>query len=223
MAGFWAEALAQATGELIGIFTAGKMGLLGKVAGKVVGNEAFQKMAAEKIGGIFIDPTGKSSDEELLTRDLKNFLDAQTRKQFEKLLEQLQADPDKGKDRLTAFRVFLAQGMVKKMRRTNPPKAPKSNKKNGEEEDPNEATEASYTKLDLEWAKGLVNDILAIPENDYDKRKAYIELEGGFATMKKTSKAKILFASIDISDDDYEEIKRRYEESKTNKQKRRTP
>jgi hypothetical protein len=112
--------------------------------------------------------------------------------------------------------------MVKKMRRTNPPKAPKS-KKNGEEEDPNEATEASYTKLDLEWAKGLVNDILAIPENDYDKRKAYIELEGGFATMKKTSKAKILFASIDISDDDYEEIKRRYEESKTNKQKRRTP
>ncbi len=217
--GFIEEFLA----ELAGLFTASKFGWFGRVAGKMVGNEAFQKMAAEKIGEIFIDPTGKSNDEELLARDLKNFLDPTTRKQFEKLLEQLQNDSDKGKERLTAFRVFLAQGMVKKMR-ANPPKSPKQKNKNKSgTDDQNEATEASYTKLDLEWARGLVNDILAIPENDYEKRKAYIELEGGFATMKKTSKAKILFASFDISDDDLDEIKRRYEESKINKQKRRTP
>lgn len=183
MAGFLAGLLAEVFGEMVGIFTASKLGWFGKIAGKVVSNETVQETVSKKVREVFgmVDETGKTIEEELLTRDIKNFLKnlkPLDNNRFQEFLLQLKQDPDRGEERLTAFRVFLASGIKKGARHVpefiNPPPGSKE-----------KTIKVTYLRLDLDWAKGLIEDIVAIP--DYPERKKYVELEGGFNTMKKKS------------------------------------
>lgn len=133
----------------------------------------------KKIPEFFGQVDEKTLEEELLTRDIKNFLrtlSGQIDEKFNAFISNLKADIDRGEDRLTAFRVFLASG-IKKGARQVKEFVPLPDGVKGK------PTEVSYLKLDLDWAKGFIEEIVAFPT--YAEQKKYVELDGGFATMKK--------------------------------------
>lgn len=178
MAGFLGELITEIFGELAGLFTANKLGWFGKVASKVVTNQAFQGVVAKKTGQFFglVDESGKTLEEELLTVDLVNFLQ-QTGSQVDDFISQLCAT-ERGKERATAFRVFLASGLKNGSRQIKEFVLNPAN--------PKKPTEVSRIQLNLEWGKQFIERLLA--KNTLEERIQYLDNQGVFSTMKKVSK-----------------------------------
>lgn len=174
--GFLGELVAEIFGELAGLFAASRLGWFGKVASKVVTNQAFQGVVAKKVGQAFgvVDESGKTLEEELLTVDLINFLQ-QNGPRVDDFISQLSKSADRGKEKVIAFRVFLASGLKKGARQIkefapNPGSKP---------------TETARTQLDLEWGQKFIERLLA--KDTFEEKMQYLDDQGVFSTMKKAS------------------------------------
>ncbi len=178
MAGFLGELVTEIFGELAGLFAASKLGWFGKVASKVVTNQAFQGAVSKKVGQVFgvVDESGKTLEEELLTEDLVNFLD-KVGAEVDDFISQLNKDPERGKEKVVAFRVYLASGLKKGAQQVKE-FVPKPGGK---------PTEVIRTQLDLEWGQKFINRLLAKPT--FEERIQFLEDRGVFSTMKKAPKS----------------------------------
>lgn len=173
LAGFIGEILA----ELAGLFTASKLGWFGKVAGKVASNPEVHKFAAEKVGKFFgfVGDPNKTLEEELLTIDLINCLEAMG-PEVDRFISLLRKE-DRGEEKVIAFRVFLASGIKKG---------------SGEKKDfiptpdgKGKPSEMKRTVLDLAWGKSFIERFLS--RTTFEERVQYLEDQGVFSTMKKKS------------------------------------
>lgn len=176
MAGeFIKELVKEATGEIAGLFTASRLGWFGKVAGKVISNPTVQEKVAKKVGNfVGIDESGKDLEEEIVTETLLNNLDANKRKEVEKFVATLRDEQDRGKEKATAFRVYIASGLkagAKRISKSIP--NPTGKGKAGQE---------TYEQLDIEWGKNFIDRFLE--HQTFEDKLSFLYHQGVFSTMK---------------------------------------
>ena len=177
--GFLAGILEEILGEVAGLFAASKLGFFGKIAGKAITNEKVKTYIGRKAGEFFgqIDESGKTLEEELLTVDLINFLD-QVGAQVDDFIAKLRKQ-DRGEEKVTAFRVFLASGIKKGSRKRKDfvPNLDSKGKSKGKD------SEETYDLLDVEWGEKFIKRLLA--KSTFSGRVQFLSNQGVFSTMKK--------------------------------------
>ena len=135
------------------------------------------KKSSSESGRTEIKDSGKGLGENLVISVMRNELDAGQEAQLEQLEDDLSTDPDRGKDRLVAFQVYLA-----KLIKDNSRQKKKTKKAKAGENEPEEETSSNI--LGVSFGKAFVLRVLA--KTTYSERKKVLEREGVFSEMPKS-------------------------------------
>jgi hypothetical protein len=164
----WEERMQTATSLFV---TLTALPFIGKFISMIFGKGKEEPTSTEIKAG------GKGLGENLILSVLKNELVGPGEiTKLEQLEDDLAADPDRGKERLVAFQVYLAKLVKENSRQQKKVTKPKK-----DEDGPTKET--SYTDLAIEVGKKFV--IRIIGKTTYPEQKKILEREGVFSEMPK--------------------------------------